>query len=409
MIVHPEKSFDDFNKVLKELCYLTCEYGIDRIKPSKNDTLQQIKFYQLVHEGWEKAQNLATNEILSIQNEIAEIKNKIKSYNKNNNRRFSKELKSIIPILEARKRKVQFTINAIVWIVFNLKHHIVRRFYLIDGINNIENSSLFKTFEFIDKINQDPNKCAICCDLTTFMHIGDVLIIDLLKKDKKSISIVELKDGVVNAKCQDILSQFYQTECPRNLFFNTFDLDKKEIKQLQRMARQQWRSSAVLSSINTGEGLDISTEKPLKIPDEEFVIESYDDIILDLNYQYVFRIPVARPPFTLLFPTNLIKGLVTGELVLNMCLHIPFWIENLNSKFNQAEIKLENHRKSRKTNLKEQLLEYNGQLVKFTTGKQNGYIGSGILSKILFDFYKPLDAMRPMITCPPDKPDPCVK
>jgi hypothetical protein len=80
MITHPKQSFEDFNEVLKELFYLTCEYGIERCKPSKEDTLQQIKFYQMVHEGWKKSQNLAVREILDIQEEISTIKRKIKYF-----------------------------------------------------------------------------------------------------------------------------------------------------------------------------------------------------------------------------------------------------------------------------------------------------------------------------------------
>lgn len=449
MISHPEKSFEDFNKVLKELFYLTCEYGIERCKPSKDDTLQQIKFYQLVHEGWKASQNLAVKEILDIQKEIAAIKRKIKNYNRRKDRKRSKELRDVITLLEGRKRKIQFAVNAIVWTIFRLQHHIVRRFFLKDGINNIEKYSLFKTFEFVDQVNKDPNKCAICCDLTTFMHVGDVLIIDLLKKNESPISLVELKEGVINNKCQDVLSQFYQTECPKNLYFNTRNFEKSEIDQLKRMARQQWRSAAALSAINTGEGFDISTEQKLTIPDEEFIIESYDEIILEMfnelsdekawsirdidnclflglyrdprlseggfqgwmegigvdspvwNYQNVFSIPLARPPFTLLFPPNLIKGLVTGEIILKMCLHVPFWIEKLNANYHEAKIGLETIKRSRKADLKPgDLFKYNGQLIKFTTGGYDGYIGSGILSKILFDFYRPLDAMRPMITSP---------
>jgi len=447
MIIHPEKSFEDFNEILKELFYLTCEYGIERCKPSKKDTLQQIKFYQLVHEGWKKSQNLAVKEILDIQDEIAIIKRKIKNYNKQNNRKRSKELKNVIKLLEGRKRKIQFAVNAIVWTIFRLQHHIVRRFFLKDDINNIEKYSLFKTFEFIDQVNEDPNKCAISCDLTTFMHVGDVLIIDLLKKNESPISLVELKEGKVNNKCQDVLSQYYKTECPRNLYFNTRNFDKSEIDQLKRMARQQWRSAQALSAINTGEGVNISTEQKLTIPDEEFIIESYDEILLEMfnelsdektwsirdidnclflglysdlrlseggfrgwmegigvdspvwDYQNVFSIPLARPPFTLLFPPKFIKGLVTGEIVLKMCLHVPFWVEKLNTNYHEAEIGLEIIKKSRKADMKHgDLFMYNGKLIKFTTGGHTGYIGSGILSKILFDFYRPIDAMRPMVT-----------
>ena len=283
---------------------------------------------------------------------------------------------------------------------------------------------------------------------STSLHVGDVLIIDL-SSPPKNISLIELKEGKVNEKCSDILSQYYQTNCPQNLYFNIQNLKKDEINQLMRMHRQQWRGAQALSAINKGEGIDIATEQRVTIPDEEFIIESYEKIILDMfndlsdkkawtirdidkclflglysdpllsevgfrgwmnemgvdspvwNYQNVFSIPLARPPFTLPFPPDLIKGLVTGAIVLKMCLHIPFWIENLNTKYHEAEIELETLKRSKRNDLKRgHLFKYHNQLIKIKTGDFSGYVGSGILSKILFDFYRPIDSMRPMITTP---------
>jgi hypothetical protein len=446
MVLHPRKKLDEFNEILEELFYLSSEYGIEKCRLSKDDTLQQIKFYQFVHEGWKKAQNLTVKVLLDIQDEISEIKRKIKNHNRKGNRKHAKELKDVIVLLEGRRRKIQFSINAIVWTIFNLQHHVVRRFFLSDDIYNIDKYSLFKTLEFVNQENENPNKCAICCDLTTFMHVGDVLIIDLSQK-KNPITLVELKEGKINEKCEDVLSQYYQTGCLRNLYFNTRDFEKGEIKQLTRMGRQYWRQAQAFSAITKGEGVDISTKQKLKIPDEEFIIESYEPLIIEMhdelsdkktwsirdvdkclflglykdqrlaegafqiwmkeigvdspvwNYQNVFSVPVARPPFTLLFPPDLIKGLVTGEIIMKMCLHVPFWIKMLNSTYQNAKVDLETLKKSRKTDSKSvHLFKYKNKLVKIETNTISGYIGSGILSKIIFDFYRPIDSLRPMIS-----------
>jgi hypothetical protein len=446
---HPAKKFEDFNKVLTELYYLVCEYGIERCRPSNDDIQQQTRFYQLVHEGWKKAQHIAKAEIIEIQNEIAEIKRKIKSHNRKNNRQRAKELKDISMLLEGRKRKIQFAINSIVWTILNFQHHILRRFFLNDKINNIEERTLSKTFEFIDTENEDPNKCAICCDLTTFMHIGDVLIIDFAEKEGSPISLIELKEGKINEKCDNVLTQYFQTDCPRNLYYNTLEFGKGELDQLKRMARQQLRGAQVLSAINKGEGTDIATDMPIKIPDEEFIIETYFEIILEMynelsdekhwvirdidkclflglyndqmmsevgfngwmhslgvdspvwDYQQGINIPLARPLFSLPFPPALIKDLVTGKIILKMCLHVPFWISDLNKKYPSAEMQLETVKRSKSNDLKHgHLFKYQNRLIKFTKDDSPGYVGSGILSKILFDFYSPIDSMRPMLTTP---------
>jgi len=86
---------------------------------------------------------------------------------------------------------------------------------------------------------------------------------------------------------------------------------------------------------------------------------------------------------------------------MKMCLHVPFWIEMLNKTYQGTMVRLETLEKSRKSDLKPgQLFKYKNQLIKFETGTYSGHIGSGILLKILFDFYRPVDSMRPMISAP---------
>jgi hypothetical protein len=302
--------------------------------------------------------------------------------------------------------------------------------------------------KFVDEMNKDANKCCICCDLTTFMHVGDVLIIDFNKKDKP-ISLIELKEGRINEKLQEVLIQYHQTQCPRNIYLNIRNLEKNERDQIERIIRQQLRIEQAISAINEGEGIDISTGQKLSIPDEEFIIESYEEIIIEMykeisnekkwsirhidgclflglyndlrlaemafptwmkeigvdspvwNYQNVFNIPLARPPFTLMLPADLIKALVTGKIAMRMCLHIPFWINNINGKYEEVRLELESTKKSRRLDFKTiDFIRYNNQYVKYKTKQSFGYVGSGILSKILFDFYRPIDSMRPMLTFP---------
>ena len=77
---------------------------------------------------------------------------------------------------------------------------------------------------------------------------------------------IELKKGEINEKCDNVLTQFFQTDCPRNLYYNIREFGKGELDQLMRMARQQLRSAHVLTAINIGEGVDIATDMLIKIP-----------------------------------------------------------------------------------------------------------------------------------------------
>ena len=376
-----KKSSKDFHSILEKLFYLVTEYGIERVKPTEENFSE---FQKSVHDGWKTAQNIAVEEILEIQDEIVDKKRIIKDLNRTHNSIDAKRMNGIVECLELRRLKIQYAINAVVWTIFGLQHHILRRFFLRHNINNIENKSLRNTLLYVDEQNQDQNKLCICCDLTTFMHVGDVVLVD-----NNEVTIVELKEGKVNRKCMDVLQQFNKTQCPRNLFYSTRDFDKSEMDQLMRMVRQKVRASQVLSVLSTGKGVDISTEGNIAIPEEEFSIDSYDDSILEMyqelspekswsirviddclfiglyknhllaegafsvwmkgldvdspiyDYRSVFKMPVARPPFTLQFPPELIMGLVTGEIILKLCLHVPFWIQKLNTQYKEVEMVLE--------------------------------------------------------------------
>jgi len=111
-IIHPEKSFEDFNKVLEEVHYLISRYGIEKFTPSSKDSLETIKFMVLVHEGWKKAQNLVIAEVLAMQDELLLINKKIKRHNKNRRRKQANDLKKATKLINYRISKLKKSIDA---------------------------------------------------------------------------------------------------------------------------------------------------------------------------------------------------------------------------------------------------------------------------------------------------------
>ncbi len=437
-ILHPEKSLEEFNKILTQIHYYVMQYGIDKFKPSLTNSIEGAKFMMVVHEGWKIAQDLIIKELLCIQDEISLVTEKIKEHNKNKRKEQSITLKKVIEILELRSLKLKKAIDAIVWQVFQFEDHLLKRLYLEKTISNINRKTLIQTLTFIDSENQKNGVLAICCDLSTFIHVGDVIHIDLINE---KLTLIELKEGEKNHELTEILDSSYGID-------HLLNLSENDKKQLERMSKQRWRMSQFELIAKGEQATCIKTNKPIYVPEERRIIDTYESEIVDMyktlmngkswaintidnclhiglyknpqmamvfkawmadmkvdsaiiDYSNVFRIPLACPPFSQSIPSDLILKLSTGEIKLMYCLDIPLWIDAINNlDGNEGKFTLETLKKSRKMQLEasNELLECNGQIIKYQNKDAITYVGSGILLKILFRYYRPISVLKEFLT-----------
>ncbi len=421
-----------FDQTINKLYYLTCKYGINRVRPIIKNKYFFNLFLRQVHTGWEKAQNIIFEKIITNEQNISELKIELKDAKACKNKNNINKINENISKLKYRKLKLQMVINTIAWIIFKFDHHIVRRFFINNRIDNISKQALIKCKDFVNEINKNKINFAIYTDLTTFIHVGDVLYID---NDLHRINIVEIKEGKINSICREILD--YHSH--NNLCFKKIveNLPNEIGKQLYRMAKQDWRAEKVVEAIKNEEGIDISTNCKLKISEKRYYINTYEEIIIKLykknkwkkwaidiiddclfiglysdyrmastfdfwvqqydkysiiiDYRTVYSVNLARPPFSLQLPENILKDLVNEKIILKMSLWIPKWIEIINSKYNY-KIELETKKETRRLlNKSKDILLYNGQALKIIKNEKIGYMGFGFISKIFYDFYKPLD------------------
>jgi len=437
-ILHPEKSLEEFNKILTQIHYYVMQYGIDKFKPSLTNSIEGAKFMMVVHEGWKIAQDLIIKELLCIQDEISLVTEKIKEHNKNKRKEQSITLKKVIEILELRSLKLKKAIDAIVWQVFQFEDHLLKRLYLEKTISNINRKTLIQTLTFIDSENQKAGVLAICCDLSTFIHVGDVIHLDLINK---KLSLIELKEGKKNHELTEILDSSYGIDY-------LLSLSEDDKKQLERMSKQRWRMSQFELVAKGEQATCIKTNKAIHIPEERRIIDTYESEIVDMykilmngkswaintidkclhiglykdhqmaivfkawmaamkvdsaiiDYLNVFSIPLACPPFSQSIPSDLILKLSTGEIKLMYCLDIPLWIDAMNNLGgNEGKFTLETLKKSRKIQLEAQgeMLEYKEKIIKFQNKDAITYVGSGILLKILFRYYRPISVLKEFLT-----------
>ncbi|WP_368160832.1 hypothetical protein [Aeromonas sp. R5-3] len=163
--------------------------------------------------------------------------------------------------------------DAIAWQILGNQLAYARRFFKAIPQPDLYNSN-FKSVVLAAKesLKNKPNTVSLISDLTSFIQIGDLLEYD----PKKGLTIVEVKEGEMNAKIGDFMDFYIHSQCDQALHYFAQQEGEQAIKQLQRMSRQMNRMLYVTSVLSTGNGVDPDTNEQVKIPEPFFPIETWD-------------------------------------------------------------------------------------------------------------------------------------
>lgn len=166
--------------------------------------------------------------------------------------------------------------DAIAWQLLGNQLAHARRFFKAIPQPDLYNSN-FKSVVFAAKesLKNKPNTVSLISDLTSFIQIGDLLECDPIKG--KGLTIVEVKEGEMNAKIGDFMDFYMHSQCNKALHYFAQQEGEQAIKQLQRMSRQINRMLYVTSVLSTGIGVDPDTNEQVKIPEPFFPIENWDN------------------------------------------------------------------------------------------------------------------------------------
>ncbi len=168
--------------------------------------------------------------------------------------------------------------DAMAWQLLGHQLAHARRFFKSKAQPDLYNSN-FKSVVFAaqESLKGKSNAVSLISDLTSFIQVGDLLVYE----PEKGLTIIEVKEGSMNAKVSDFMKFYAESQCDRALQCFANREGKQAVKQLQRMARQTSRMSHVTSVIGTGQGVDPDTNEKIRIPEPFFPIDTWDD---RLNY-----------------------------------------------------------------------------------------------------------------------------
>jgi len=279
------EGLQEFEEKVHTISDLAFGYGMKKVNsfnPLLASREEAEEFVGACHEGYALAQKSIVDELLKIEAELRLTKSNIKNARRERNKPEIEHLAERLGCLERRRMILRRIADGMAWVVFGMRRWVVKRFFLGEPPPYLDATNLASVIAEVDRINRDPLSFALIIDITSFIQVGDILKIDWGRESSR-LSLIELKEGVVNVKVQEFLENFYRVKgCPRAAWFFTQEEGTDALKQAIRVMKQQIRGCQVEQAINTEKGIDLATGLPLLIPDEVIEEEDYDEILREL-------------------------------------------------------------------------------------------------------------------------------
>ena len=250
----------NFLKEYESILSMALQSGIKKTPILPNDSISEKTLKQFVsacNRGYEKAQTRIIEFLIEMNKDKSILKNE-----------------KIFRELALRR-----IIDAIAFTALKTESHVARRFVLHDRITDLDLEAILKAKISADKMNRESRLTfSLLADLSTFIHVGDILRIDF-RKSPAEVSIIELKTGKVNSLLLSQIENYQPTKKSLELLDKDPLIDKKYVPQAKRMLRQRIRIKQVQNFIKKGEGIDLSTGRKLKFFQDKVLTDTYEETL----------------------------------------------------------------------------------------------------------------------------------
>ncbi|MCK9330998.1 MAG: hypothetical protein M0Q94_14075 [Candidatus Cloacimonetes bacterium] len=266
-----------FGEELENTLYFATKYASDFYGLKKyEDTLRiskeglEIEFIYKCHEGYKKAQSSIIKNILLIEEDIKEAKKELAEYEKGRGKKYlekdykDKILKKKVDNLIVQKSSFQEVANVIVWSLFKMQRTDIKSCIQKDGGSGyLKDKDIEGVLKIADKINKKEDEFALITDITSCIHIGDLIIVR-----NGGIKIVEVKQkSDINDLVQDVACEFIKKgEMDKEKVEKICQKSNKYgLRQIKRSCKQLLKASSVISYIKTGSGYDWNYDRQKKV------------------------------------------------------------------------------------------------------------------------------------------------
>lgn len=431
------KEFEE--QVIKIFNY-THEYAINNlpfnhnIHPSEWSKSQQDLFAQFVHLGFRKAQDLILSEMLVIEENIKTLKLDLKVSRKNRDKDKIKKIENNIKIFNHKELILRHFADFIAWQILGQQYYKVRRFHnMKDKYNTrptLSESNLDSIISAVDYYHkQNPSNFALMSDLTSFIDIGDILLIE-----NYEVKPIEIKEGKKNKEIFDFLFN-------KDIEISPDKINDKFLKQAKRVLNQAERGIKLNNFFKNDSGKDPFMDCNVQVNEKEYIMESYADtvnkLLLDLNhkdwaysiveniitigiyqkqnilmgdiliqelnkmnygkefpvtsYLQTLQIPISEPIVYKGFPKDKIFDILFGRIRIILSINLDNFIQLCNDNNLNARYLSKKETMNRKKKGDLSMYEFNKQNIIIN---ENTILGDGIIVRMLFDFTKPSSIIK---------------
>jgi len=268
---------DDFKQLIERLLFLIREHGISQFKPTPGNREEWLHFAALVHDGWKQAQTIIAEKILRNLTLRDQALLKVKEHHRLKNA--AEKEKSIVEAsrLQLEIKVLRRILDSIPWAIFKGEHSTIRRLSVRGGQSNLSAQNILDTLPMAHHYNEDPSKVAICTDITSFIHVGDILLADV---NAGNVGFVELKSGEKNIALSHAAAFAVESECSAYEMHLKSSLTPTDVQHFDRAKKQLARGNSVVNTINNEGGTDHNTGLEIKICPIARPVECYANEIV---------------------------------------------------------------------------------------------------------------------------------
>ncbi|AFE61278.1 hypothetical protein Q7S_25641 (plasmid) [Rahnella aquatilis HX2] len=365
--------------------------------------------------------------------EIKELEVKKKEHHRNRQKTQKDECIASIELKKLEIRVLRRTTDALIWEMLGNEASSVRRLPIKADLDNLSKENIIDSLIAADDLNRDPHRLAVVSDMSTFVHVGDLVMFSL----QDGFQLVEVKSGIKNNELYQAAEFGFTSGCPH--FEENFLKDKSvnDTEQFNRIKNQMIRAGNALEAIHTGEGYDNLMQSPVIIEDRDYQPEFFNENIINLAQEikggkkwsigvideclYVGVYPetqmgfvgfnawvdgtgfkgnitninesffdnLSRPFLSLNLPTELLTDMMAGKLLIVMCFDHEKFYERANSRY-PGLFTLEEYPDNTKNHARSQNTLHVGSkgIASLVEGNVS-FVGNGYETRILFDLQRP--------------------
>lgn len=282
----------EFEKVIEQVFEYTHEYAfknldLKRDNPPANWTKEdKNKITEYRHIGFKKAQELVLDELLNYEIQIEELNKTLKESRRNRNKIVEEDTQKSINTIKYKTSILRIFMDFIAWQFLGGQYYRVRRFYDMRKKDNSRPTLSKSNIESVKNAVEyyhalSPLNFALISDLTSFIDIGDILLMD-----NYQLVPIEVKEGEKNKEIFDFLFKEKMLESLETI-------DENFLKQAKRILNQAERGHLLCNFLKNEKGIDPFTELKTEVNKEAFEIKTYIDefekLVANLdvkNYSY---------------------------------------------------------------------------------------------------------------------------